>query len=46
MDGSFTGPFVIAGILPLLAYAAFTLVAGQIKPLHFDDAAVTNGSRP
>jgi ACS family hexuronate transporter-like MFS transporter len=34
--GSFTGPFVIAGILPLLAYGAFSVLAGEIKPVVFD----------
>jgi ACS family hexuronate transporter-like MFS transporter len=34
--GSFTAPFVIAGILPVAAYAAFALLARQISPLRFD----------
>lgn len=35
--GSFTGPFVIAAVLPLVAYAAFALVAGRIRPVQFDE---------
>jgi len=35
--GSFTGPFVIAAVLPLVAYAAFALVAGRIGPVQFDN---------
>jgi nitrate/nitrite transporter NarK len=43
--GSFTGPFVIAAVLPLAAYAAFALVAAQIRPVQFEEAAATRGSR-
>ena len=43
--GSFTGPFVIAAVLPLVAYAAFAWVAGQIRPVQFAEAAATHGSR-
>jgi ACS family hexuronate transporter-like MFS transporter len=43
--GSFIMPFVIAGILPLVAYGAFVFVAGQIKPVQFDTAATTPVSR-
>ena len=43
--GSFTGPFVVAALLPLVAYAAFALVAGQIRPVQFEEAAATHGSR-
>jgi len=42
--GSFTGPFVIAAVLPLVAYAAFALVAGQIRPVQFEAAAAAHGS--
>ena len=35
--GSFTGPFVIAAVLPFVAYAAFALVAGRIRPVQFDE---------
>ena len=35
--GSFTAPFIIAGILPVAAYAAFALLAGKIRPLQFDE---------
>ena len=38
--GSFTIPFVIAGVLPLLGYVAFASIAGQIKPVQFDAAAI------
>jgi ACS family hexuronate transporter-like MFS transporter len=34
--GSFTIPFVIAGVLPLLGYVAFTAIAGEIRPLQVD----------
>ena len=37
--GSFTAPFVIAGILPLLAYGAFVMLAGRIQPLRIAEAA-------
>ena len=43
--GSFTGPFVIAAVLPLVAYAAFAWVAGQIRPVQFEAAAAAHGSR-
>src|SRR4030095_3586740 len=43
--GSFTGPFVIAAILPLLAYVAFALMAGEIRPVQFEEAPPTHGSR-
>jgi ACS family hexuronate transporter-like MFS transporter len=43
--GSFTGPFVIAAVLPLGAYAAFAVVAGRIRPVQFDDAVAARGSR-
>jgi MFS transporter, ACS family, hexuronate transporter len=36
--GSFTGPFLIAGILPLMAYAVFAMVAGPITPLKFGES--------
>ena len=36
--GSFTIPFVIAGVLPLIGYVAFASIAGQIKPVQFDAA--------
>jgi MFS transporter, ACS family, hexuronate transporter len=42
--GSFTGPFVIAGILPLLAYVVFAAVAGEIRPVQFDTEAGSSGS--
>ncbi|MCX6550302.1 MAG: MFS transporter [Acidobacteria bacterium] len=38
--GSFTGPFVIAGILPLVAYAAFVVIAGEIKPVQFEPVVI------
>jgi ACS family hexuronate transporter-like MFS transporter len=31
--GSFTIPFVIAGLLPLIGYAAFVAIAGTIRPV-------------
>jgi ACS family hexuronate transporter-like MFS transporter len=34
--GSFTIPFVIAGVLPLLGYLVFTVIAGEIRPLRID----------
>lgn len=34
--GSFMAPFVIVGILPLLGYFAFSLVAGTIRPIEFE----------
>jgi ACS family hexuronate transporter-like MFS transporter len=34
--GAFTIPFVIAGVLPLVGYAAFACIAGQIRPVPFD----------
>jgi nitrate/nitrite transporter NarK len=34
--GSFAAPFVIVGILPLLGYALFSLVAGPIRPLQVE----------
>jgi MFS transporter, ACS family, hexuronate transporter len=34
--GSFTVPFVIAGILPLIGYWVFALLAREIKPIQFD----------
>jgi MFS transporter, ACS family, hexuronate transporter len=37
--GSFTGPFIIAGILPLVGYGVFVLLAGQITPIRFDTKA-------
>lgn len=37
--GSFTAPFVIAGILPLLAYGAFAMLAGRIQPIQFSHPA-------
>jgi ACS family hexuronate transporter-like MFS transporter len=37
--GSFTGPFVIAGILPLVGYGVFALLARQITPIRFDTTA-------
>lgn len=38
MHGSFTVPFVIAGLLPMVGFIAFSLLAGQIKPLRFSVA--------
>lgn len=38
-QGSFTIPFVIAGVLPLLGYAVFVLLAGEIAPIRFDTGA-------
>ena len=35
---SFNLPFVIAGILPLLGYAAFVLLTGKVEPLQFGAA--------
>jgi ACS family hexuronate transporter-like MFS transporter len=32
--GSFVAPFIIVGILPLLGYLAFTMVAGTIRPVE------------
>jgi MFS transporter, ACS family, hexuronate transporter len=43
--GSFTGPFVIAGILPLVGYAAFAIVAGVIGPVQFDQPAAARRVR-
>ena len=40
--GSFTAPFVIAGILPLIGYGLFVLLAGQIKPIQFEAAIHEN----
>ena len=37
--GSFTIPFVIAGVLPLVGYAAFACIAGRIRPVQLDIAA-------
>jgi ACS family hexuronate transporter-like MFS transporter len=37
--GSFTIPFVIAGVLPLLGYLVFTAVAGEIRPLQIDSGS-------
>jgi ACS family hexuronate transporter-like MFS transporter len=37
--GSFTAPFVIAGMLPLLGYAVFVVLAREIKPIRFDTPA-------
>lgn len=34
--GSFTAPFVIAGILPLIGYGVFVLLAREIKPIQFE----------
>lgn len=34
--GSFTGPFVIADIFPLVGYGVFALLARQITPIRFD----------
>jgi ACS family hexuronate transporter-like MFS transporter len=34
--GSFTIPFVIAGVLPLVGYAAFVGIAGRIRPVPLD----------
>jgi ACS family hexuronate transporter-like MFS transporter len=36
--GSFTIPLVVAGVLPLLAYASFAVSAGRIRPVQFEDA--------
>ena len=41
--GSFTIPFIIAGVLPLLGYVAFTAIAGEIRPLRVDSGS---GRRP
>lgn len=37
--GSFTIPFVIAGVLPVVGYVAFACIAGRITPVHVDAAA-------
>jgi ACS family hexuronate transporter-like MFS transporter len=37
--GSFTVPFVIAGILPLIGYWVFVWLAREIKPIRFDTPA-------
>lgn len=37
--GSFTVPFVIAGLLPLLGYGAFVAIAGTIAEIPVGDAA-------
>lgn len=37
--GSFTVPFVIAGVLPLLGYLAFAFIAGEIVPVQMDRPA-------
>ena len=37
--GSFTAPFVIAGILPLVGYGVFVLLAREIAPIQFEMAA-------
>jgi MFS transporter, ACS family, hexuronate transporter len=34
--GSFTAPFVIAGILPLVGYGVFVSLAREIKPIQFE----------
>jgi ACS family hexuronate transporter-like MFS transporter len=41
--GSFTIPFIIAGVLPLLGYLVFTAIAGEIRPLRIDSGS---GRRP
>lgn len=37
--GSFTIPFIIAGVLPLLGYLVFTAIAGEIRPLRIDSSS-------
>ena len=39
--GSFTVPFVIAGLLPLVGYGAFVAIAGTIAEIPVSDAART-----
>jgi ACS family hexuronate transporter-like MFS transporter len=34
--GSFTIPFVLAGLLPLVGYGVFVLLAREIAPIRFD----------
>jgi ACS family hexuronate transporter-like MFS transporter len=41
--GSFTIPFIIAGVLPLLGYLVFTFIAGEIRPVSL---AQTVSGRP
>jgi ACS family hexuronate transporter-like MFS transporter len=41
--GSFTIPFIIAGVLPLLGYLVFTYIAGEIRPVSL---AQTVSGRP
>ena len=36
---SFTVPFVIAGILPLVGYGLFVLLARRITPIQFEPVA-------
>jgi hypothetical protein len=33
---SFNAPFMVAGILPMLGYLAFTLLAGRLSPVDTD----------
>jgi MFS transporter, ACS family, hexuronate transporter len=37
--GSFTIPFIIAGVLPLIGYLVFTAIAGDIRPLQIDSGS-------
>ncbi|HJQ58159.1 MAG TPA: MFS transporter, partial [Vineibacter sp.] len=37
--GSFTIPFVLAGILPLIGYGLFVLLAREIAPIRFSSAS-------
>jgi hypothetical protein len=39
--GSFTVPFIIAGLLPLIGYGAFVAIAGTIAEIPVGDAART-----